>query len=171
MFIYEGKTKLFDHNYAKELSTLIHQSYEQGSRSSYVTTFSYKLEKFLNINRISDILDIINSIFSLIVSIFYIISTYTYPEVTNTQKKTNYYLGVIETIFLVYFILHYILRLYCSQNRIIFVLDLLNIADIASSVCLILSKQGFAQGTNAGYFLRAVRIIRVVYLFQMEYVL
>ncbi len=171
MFIYEGKTKLFDHNYAKELSALIHQSYEQGSRSSYVTTFSYKLEKFLNLNRISDIFDIINSILSLIVSIFYIIATYTHPEVTDAQIKTNYYLDIIETIFLVYFILHYILRLYCSQNRIIFILDLLNIADIASSICLILSKQEFALSSNAGYFLRGVRMIRIVYLFQMEYVL
>ena len=171
MYVYEGKTKLFDHNYAKELSTLIHQSYEQGSRSSYVTTFSYKLEKFLNQNRISDIFDTINSIFSLIISIFYIIATYTHPELTETQKKTNYYLNVIETIFLVYFIIHYVLRLYCSQNRILFILDLLNIADIASCICLILSKQEFAYSTDAGYFLRGFRMIRILYLFQMEYVL
>ena len=60
MFVYEGKTKLFDHNYSKELSNLIHQSYELGNKSSFITNFSYKLDKFLNQNRISDIFDLIN---------------------------------------------------------------------------------------------------------------
>ena len=171
MFVYGGKTNLFDHNYPKELSTLIHQSYENGNKSSYITNFSYKLDKFLNQNRISDIFDTINSIFSLIVSIFYIISTYTHPERTQTHKRTNYYLDIIETIFLIYFIIHYFLRFYCSQNRIIYILELFNLVDIASSICLILSKQEFAKHSSAGYYLRCVRMVRIYYLFKMENIL
>ena len=80
MFVYGGKTNLFDHNYQKQLSSLIIlQSYENRNKSLYLTYFSYKLDKFLTQNRISDIFDAINSVFSLIVSIFYIISTYTNP--------------------------------------------------------------------------------------------
>ena len=60
MLVYGGKTNLFDHNYPKQLSTLIRQSYENGNKSSYITNFSYKLDKFLNQNRISDIFDAIN---------------------------------------------------------------------------------------------------------------
>ena len=171
MLVYGGKTNLFDHNYSKKLSTLILQSYENGNKSSYITNFSYKLDKFLNQNRISDIFDAINSIFSLIVSIFYIISTYTNPEKTQTQRRTNYYLDILETIFLVYFIIHYLLRLYCSQNRVIFILELFNVVDIASSICLILSKQDFAKSSSAGYYLRCVRMVRIYYLFKMEYFL
>ena len=171
MFVYEGKTKLFDHNYTKELSNLIHQSYELGNRSSYITNFSYKLDKFLNQNRISDIFDIINSTFSLIISIFYIISTYTYPEITEGRKRTNDYLDTIETIFLVYFLAHYLLRLYCSQNRLIFILEIFNLVDIASSICIILSKQVFFKFSSAGYYLRGVRMVRIYYLFKIENVL
>ena len=171
MFVYGGKTKLFDHNYRKELSTLIHQSYESGNRSSYITNFSYKLDKFLNQNRISDIFDIINSIFSLIISIFYIITTYTYPEITETQKRTNRYLDIIETIFLIYIILHYLLRLYCSQNRILYILDIFNLVDIASFICLILAKQDFVKYTDIGYYLRGIRMVRICYLFKMENIL
>ena len=171
MFVYDGKTKLFDHNYTKELSTLIHQSYESGNKSSYITNFSYKLDKFLIQTRISDIFDIINSILSLIVSIFYIISTYTFPEETEIQKRTNKYLDIIETIFLVYFIIHYFLRLYCSQNRFLYILDLFNFVDITSFICLILSKQDFVKFNQAGYYLRGVRMVRIYYLFKMENIL
>ena len=171
MFVYEGKTKLFDHNYTKELSTLIHQSYESGNRSTYITNFSYKLDKFLNQTRISDIFDIINSIFSLIISIFYIISTYTNPEVTEVQKRTNRYMDIIEIIFLVYFTVHYILKLYCSQNRILYILELFNLVDLASIICLILSKQDFAKSSSAGFYLHSVRMVRICYLFKMENIL
>ena len=171
MFVYEGKTKLFDHNYSKELSNLIHQSYELGNKSSFITNFSYKLDKFLNQNRISDIFDLINSLFSLIVSIFYIISTYTYPETTEVRKRANYYLDILETIFLVYFIAHYFLRLYCSQNRIIFIFEIFNLVDIASSICLILSKQHFAKSSSTGYYFRGVRMVRIYYLFIIENIL
>ena len=70
MFVYEGKSKLFDHNYHTELSNIIRQNYEQGNKSSYIMNFSYKLDKFLTQNRISDIFDTINSILSLITSVF-----------------------------------------------------------------------------------------------------
>ena len=171
MFVYQGKTKLFDHSYSKELSEIIHSRYEQGNKTSYLSNFSYKLDKFLNQNRISEILDSINCVFSLIISIFYIISTYTHPENTESKRKTNIYLDIIETIFLVYFLAHFVLRLYCSQNRIIYILEIFNIVDIASSICLILSKQKFAFNNNIGYFLRGVRMIRIHYLFKMENIL
>ena len=171
MFVYEGNTKLFDHNYTKELSDLIHQSYEPGNKSPYTTNFSYKLDKFLTRNRISDIFDTINSLFSLFVSIFYIISTYTYPEITEIQKKTNNYIDIIEIIFFVYFIIHYFLRLYCSQNRVLFILEIFNIIDFATFICIILSKQDFIKNLTAGYFLRGARIVRIYYLFKMENIL
>ena len=72
MLVYEGKTKLFDHSYTKELSYIIKKSYEEGKVTSHTTNFSYKLEKFLTQHKIFEILDIINCIFSMIVTIFYI---------------------------------------------------------------------------------------------------
>ena len=171
MFVYQGKTKLFDHSYSKELSDIIHSRYEQGNKTSYLSNFSYKLDKFLNQNRISEVLDSINCIFSLIISIFYIISTYTYPENTEIKRKANINIDIIETIFLVYFLAHFVLRFYCSQNRIIYILEVFNIADIASSICLILSKQEFVRNNNIDYFLRGVRMVRILYLFKMENIL
>jgi hypothetical protein len=63
------------------------------------------------------------------------------------------------------------LRFYCSQNRIIYILELFNLVDIASSICLILSKQEFAKHSSAGYYLRCVRMVRIYYLFKMENIL
>ena len=102
MLVYEGKTKLFDHSYMKELSYLIKKSYEEGAKVPHTTSFSYKLEKFLIQHRIFEILDIINCVFSSIITIFYIISTYTRPEVTNLVKRTNKFMGIIETILILY---------------------------------------------------------------------
>ena len=171
MLVYGGKTNLFDHSYPKQLNSLIRQSYENGNKFSYITNFRYKLDKFLTQNRISDIFDTINSVLSLIVSIFYIISTYTNPEKTQAQKRTNYYLDILETIFLIYFIIHFLLKFYCSQNRITFILELFNLVDLASSICLILSKQDFVKLTTAEYYLRCIRMVRIYYLFKMENIL
>jgi len=171
MLVYEGKTKLFDHSYMKELSYLIKKSYEEGAKVPHTTSFSYKLEKFLIQHRIFEILDVINCIFSSIITIFYIISTYTQTEVTNLDKKTNKFMGIIETIFILYFIIHYFLRLYCSQNRIKTFFEILNIADLIIIICLILGKQDFAEDSHIGYYLRGARILRILILFRFENIL
>ena len=168
MFIYKGKLKVFDHSYSKELSKIIHQDYEIGIKPSNHKNISYRLEKFLILNGISDILSLINGILSLIESIFYMISTYTFPETSTTKTKINEGMEKLETAFLVYFITHFVLRLYCSQNRILFCFDLINFLDIVSSICLILSRQDFAKYEEAGYFFRVFRIFRLSYLGTLE---
>jgi potassium large conductance calcium-activated channel subfamily M alpha protein 1 len=171
MLVYEGKTKLFDHSYMKELSYLIKKSYEEGAKVPHTTSFSYKLEKFLIQHRIFEILDVINCVFSSIITIFYIISTYTQTEVTNLDKRTNKFMGIIETIFILYFIIHYLLRLYCSQNRIKTFFEILNIADLIIIISLILGKQDFAKDSHIGYYLRGARILRILILFRFENIL
>ena len=171
MLVYEGKTKLFDHSYTKELSYIIKKSYEEGRVISHTTNISYKLEKFLTQHKIFEILDIINCIFSMIVTIFYIISTYTIPEITKSDKNTNKFMNIIETFFILFFIIHYLLRLYCSQNRIITFFEILNLVDIIIIVCLILSKQSFVKNKEAEYYLRGVKMFRILILFKLENIL
>ena len=168
MFIYKGKLKVFDHSYSKELSKIIHQDYEIGIKPSNHKNISYRLEKFLILNGISDILSLINGILSFIESIFYIISTYTFPETSNAKTKINDVIETLETAFLVYFIAHFVLRLYCSQNRILFFFDLINFIDLVSSIFLILSQQDFAKYEDYGYFFRVFRIFRMGYLGTLE---
>ena len=168
MFIYKGKLKIFDHSYSKELEKIIHQDYEIGIKPSNHKNISYRLEKFLLINGISDILGLINGVLSLIESIFYIISTYTFPETTKTKQKINDVLEKLETAFLIYFISSFVLRLYCSQNRILFCFNLVNFIDILSSICLILSQMEFAKYEEYGYFFRVFRIFRMSYLGTLE---
>ena len=171
MLVYEGKTKLFDHSYTKELSYIIKKSYEEGKKISPTTNFSYKLEKFLIQHKILEILDILNCIFSLIITIFYIVSTYTLTEVTNLDKKANKFMNIVEIILTIYFIIHYILRLYCSQNRVLTFLELLNLVDIIIIICLILSKQNFVKQTDAEYYLRGIKMFRILILFKFENIL
>ena len=170
MFVYKGKAKIFDHSYSKELSNVIHQSYETGTKPANHKNLSYALEKFLTQSGLGDILDSINGISSFIEGLFYIISTYTFPETSSKNKSINNVIQIIETIFLIYFILHYFLRIYCSQNRILFIFDLINLVDIASSVCLIISQRDFAKNTNVGYFLRMSRMFRLFYIMKLEYI-
>ena len=168
MFIYKGKLKVFDHSYSKELSKIIHQDYEIGIKPSNHKNISYRLEKFLILNGISDVLSLINGILSFIESIFYIISTYTFPETSKAKTKINDVIETLETAFLVYFIAHFVLRLYCSQNRILFFFDLINFIDLVSSIFLILSQQDFAKYEDYGYFFRVFRIFRMGYLGTLE---
>ena len=170
MFVYKGKAKIFDHSYSKELSNVIHQSYETGIKPANHKNLSYALEKFLAQSGLGDILDLLNGIFSFIEGLFYIISTYTFPEISNRNKQINSVIDIIETIFLIYFILHYFLRFYCSQNRILYIFDLINLLDIASSICLIISKKDFAKTSMAGYFLRMSRMFRLFYIMKLEYI-
>ena len=168
MFIYKGKLKIFDHSYSKELSKIIHQDYEIGITPTNHKNISYRLEKFLFLNGVSDILGLINGILSLIEAIFYIISTYTFPETSDRKKDINDLIQKLETAFLIYFISHFFLRLYCSQNRILFCFNLINFIDIVSSICLILSMQSFAKYEEYGYFFRVFRIFRMGYLGTLE---
>ena len=171
MLIYEGKTKLFDHSYTKELSYLIKQSYSKDKKIFHTTNFSYKLEKFLIQHRILEILDILNCIFSTIITVFYIISTYTHPEITKLDKKTNKFMNIIEYILIIYFIIHYLLRLYCSQNRVVTFFEILNIVDIIIIICLILCKLNSVKESRTEYFLRGAKMFRILILFKFENIL
>jgi len=170
MLVYEGKTKIFDHSYYKELTNLIKKSYE-GGHSSHTTNFSYKLEKFLTQNKILEALDILNCIFSAVIAIFYIISTYTNPENTTMDKRANKFMNIIETILILYFIIHYLLRLFCSQNRIVTFFELLNLVDLIIIICLILCKQDSIEKSYVFYYLKIARILRILILFKFESIL
>ena len=168
MLVYKGKTKLFDHSYNKELSYIIKNSYDENKKISQETNISYKLEKFLTQHKVLEILDIINCIFSTIVTIFYILSTYTHPEDTTLDKRMNRFMNVIESFIILYFILHYLLRLFCSQNRIITFFEILNLLDIIIIVSLILTKLKFVKRTEIEYYLRCIKIFRILMLFKLE---
>ena len=171
MLVYEGKTKIFDHSYYKELTNLIKKSYEEGGHSSHTTNFSYKLEKFLTQNKILEALDILNCIFSAVIAIFYIISTYTNPENTTMDKRANKFMNIIETILILYFIIHYLLRLFCSQNRIVTFFEILNLVDLIIIICLILCKQDSIEKSYVFYYLKIARILRILILFKFESIL
>ena len=171
MLVYKGKTKLFDHSYNKELSYIIKNSYDENKKISQETNISYKLEKFLTQHKVLEILDIINCIFSTIVTIFYILSTYTHPEDTTLDKRMNKFMNVIETFIILYFILHYLLRLFCSQNRIITFFEILNLLDIIIIVSLILTKLKFVKSSEIEYYLRCIKIFRILMLFKLENIL
>ena len=171
MFIYKGKTKIFDHSYSRELSNAINQSYKSGIKVSNHKNCSFYLDKFITTSGIGDILYSINGILSVIEAIFYIISTYTMPETSYNKQRINHFIDVVETFFLVFFLLHYLLSICCSQNRLLFIFNLINLIDIVSSVCLFISKLGFAEAANSGYFLRMFRMFRVIYLTKLEYII
>lgn len=171
MLVYEGRQNIFNHEYTKEIQELIKQDYENGKHSYTHTHFSYKLDKALNQSGAGEILDGINCFFTFFEVIFYIISTYTYPDDTSPAKKnTNDTINVIEIILLIYFIVHFILRFYVSQNRFFFLFDFINLIDYSTIICIILSKQSFVQESGQ-YYLRMFRMIRFLYFSRIENIL
>ena len=161
---------IFNHEYTREVQNLIHQDYENGKHSYTHTHFSYKLEKALNQSGAGEVLEAINCLLTVIEVIFYIISTYTYPEETQSNIDTNRTINIIEIILLVYFIAHFALKFYVSQNKINFLFDFINLVDYSSFICIILSKQSFS-GVSSEYYLRMFRMIRFFYLSKIENIL
>ena len=96
MKVIEGKTKVFNHQYKKDVRDIINN--EGKIKNIQQTHFSYILDKLITQSGIGEILDIINCVLTFTEVIFYIVSTYTYPEQNQTHKNTNRIINVIESI-------------------------------------------------------------------------
>ena len=169
MIIYKGTQSLFQHTNTKEMQKLLED--DNASRKRSMTqSLSWKLGKMMEQSGGNSILDSINCVMTLFEVIFYIISTYTYPEETKGEMDTNHVINIIETCFLVYFIAHCLFRFYVSQERLLFLFDFINIIDYGSIVCIILAHQSFVSETNQYYF-RMFRMIRFLYFNRIELIL
>ena len=166
MLVYTGKHNIFNHDYTSEVQEIILLEYQGNQRKLTTIPLSYKFAKLLIQSGAQKILEIINCSFILIETIFYIISTYTYPETNSPKQTTNKVLNIIEIIFLVYFILLFILKFFISQNRIAFFLDFQHLIDLTSIVCIILSKTAFVSANEDAYYLRLFRVVRFLNLIQ-----
>ena len=169
MIIYKGTQSLFQHTNTKEMQKLLED--DNASRKRSMTqSLSWKLGKMMEQSGGNSILDSINCVMTLFEVIFYIISTYTYPEETKGEMDTNHVINIIETCFLVYFIAHCLFRFYVSQEKLLFLFDFINIIDYGSIVCIILAHQSFVSETNQYYF-RMFRMIRFLYFNRIELIL
>ena len=167
MFLFQSKTNVYDHQYSKELRDIIKSDSLRGIQQKH---FSYILDKALTQSGVGEILEIINCVLTFIEVVFYIVSTYTYPEINNNLKKTNEVINIIEMIFLIYFIFHFVLRFYTCQSRFFFFFDLPNLIDLSFIICIIISRQNILT-PNDTYFMRMFRMVRFCYLFRIESIL
>ena len=167
MFLFDSKTNVFDHQYSKEIKEIIK---DDSLRALQQTHFSYILDKKLTQNGIGEILELINCAFTFIEVIFYIVSTYTFPEYSKADKNTNNIINLLETIFLIYFIFHLILRFYVCQNRFSFFFDFPNLIDILFIITIIIAHQHFLSDSDE-YIMRMFRMVRICYLFRIESIL
>ena len=170
MLIYTGTNTIFKHEYTKEIQNLIEKDEEENKSSEFHSKFSYILDKKLNSSGVGDIFEIINCSITFIIILFYIISTYTYPPTSTINKKINSTIEEIELYLLSSIILHFILKFYVSQQRLLFLLELTTLVDISSIIMIVLSKTNVIS-YNAKYFFRLFRMVRIIYLFKIEYLL
>ena len=82
MLIYTGANTIFNHEYKKELQELISKE-EQKEKKQNEEGINQKI----NSSILMDILEMINCTLTTGIVIFYILSTYTYPEKSETNKK------------------------------------------------------------------------------------
>ena len=170
MFIYTGVINLYRHELYRDLQRSLREDNEEARFSDIHTHFSYILEKKLTQTGIGEIFELINFGITLILIFFYIFSTYTYPETTTFKEDTNHYVNLIEIYLCVYLIVHFVLKFYTSQSRLYFLFDFISLIDYASIICILVAQQSFVS-KNLKYFLRLFRIVRVFYLFKLEYIL
>ena len=167
MLVYTGVNTLFKHEYNKEIQNLLEKEEEENKSTENHSHFSYILEKKLNSSGIGDILEIINFSITFIIILFYIISTYTYPPISDTYGKINSVIEDIELYLIAILVLHFILKFYVSQQRLLFLLELTTLIDISSIIMLIFSKTKIIS-YNAKYFFRLFRDVRIIYLSKLE---
>ena len=96
MLVYTGVNSLFKHEYIKEIQNLLEKDEEENKNIENHSSFSYLLEKKINSSGVGDIFEIINCSLTFLMIIFYIISTYTYPPLTQINNKINVVLQEIE---------------------------------------------------------------------------
>ena len=170
MLIYTGVNSLFKHEYTKEIQSLLEKDEDENKSSEFHSQFSYILDKKLNSSGIGDIFEIINCSLTFIIIVFYIISTYTYPSLSSIYNKINETIEKIEIYILSILALHFVLKFYVSQQRLLFILELTTIVDISSIIMIILSYTKVIS-YRAKYFFRLFRMVRIIYLFKLELIL
>lgn len=138
--IYKGSNKILSHEEVEKMRQMIENDDDDRSGSSTSLNFSYKLDKYLKTSGIGDILDIINCVLSFIEMIFYITSTYTY---NSKDISVNDIIVTIEIFICLYFIIHYILRLYIAQNRLAFIFSPETFIDLITIIPIVMSQQNF----------------------------
>jgi hypothetical protein len=94
MLIYTGANTIFNHQYKKELHDLLSKDEANIKNTKYPT-----FDKKINSSGIPDILEIINFCLTIILIIFYILSTYTYPETSHIKKKNKFNNGTYRIIY------------------------------------------------------------------------
>ncbi len=170
MFLYLGATSIYSHEYSRQLQRAIEEDGDDHRFSDIHTHYSYMLDKFLMRTGIDEILEIINFILTFFLIVFYIISTYTYPEITNYKKGVNNTIELIEIFIWAILVFHFILKFYISSSRLIFIFDFINLIDSSSLILIILAKTKYLS-YNTKFFFRLFRIVRMIYLMKLEQIL
>lgn len=152
MLVYKGQQKIYSHEDVEKLKRLIENDYDENTASSGQSSFSFKLEKYLISSGASDILDLGNCVITLILNIFYIISTYTTSK-TASNISINNTIDNIEIFLCVFLIAHFTLKVYVSQNRLIFLFTFDSLIDFGTIIPILLAKQTFVD-EELKYFLK-----------------
>ncbi len=83
------------------------------------------------------------------------------------KKKINSATDKIELYIVIYLSLHFLLKVYVTKQKILFLLEFANLIDVASIVMIILSKTRYIS-YSLKFFFRIFRMIRILYLSKME---
>ena len=170
MFLYLGTSSIYSHEYSRQLQRAIEEDGDDHRFSDIHTHYSYKIDKFLMRTGIDEILEFINFFLTFGLFIFYIISTYTYPEITQYKHRVNKSIDLVEIFVWAVLVFHFVLRFYISSSRLLFLFDFINLIDLSSLIFIILAKTKYLS-YNTKFFFRLFRIVRMIYLMKLESIL
>jgi hypothetical protein len=143
MLVYRGPNQIYTHNDTDRLRRMIENDSDTASSSTH---FSYKLERYLMSSGLGDLLDILNCSLTLVIIMFYIISTYTAE-----QSGITGLIDTVEIFLCVFLIAHFSLKLYCSQNRFVHLFTIDQIIDYGTIIPILLAKQSIFDDQTLHY--------------------
>ncbi len=84
----------------------------------YTYIYIKKKKRYLLVTGAGDILDGINALFSLMYVMLHAVDTYSWPIGNENLKDSNPTIVILEIILDIFFILHFLVNFYISDNRV-----------------------------------------------------
>lgn len=120
-----------------------------------------KLAKYITTSGLRDILDTLNALLSFILVMFHIVDTYIWSDLDNISSKERSTLNIIEFSILLYFILDFMLNLYISDNKLLFIFKTSSLLEYFSMLPIFFVRINLISGNKYIYTTRSIRFLLV----------
>lgn len=113
---------------------------------------------------IGDLLEVCNSILSLVYVITHAVDTYSWPKGDMVNYKTNSSIVIIEIILDVFFLINFLINFYISENRLFFTFQYTSFLEYASIFPTLFVRIDLISANKYVLVTRALRFLLIIKL-------